>query len=103
MKARRRSTLWIITRDGSGHRPLTTGNQNDGSARWSPDGTRLVYVSSTDGMSQIFMRWIDTGQTAKLTQLTQPFGDLSWSPDGKTIAFSMFVPEETKPLPTLPV
>jgi len=103
MKDRRRSNLWIINRDGSGHRPLTTGNQNDGSARWSPDGTRLVYVSSTDGTSQIFMRWMDTGQTAKLTQLTQPFGDLSWSPDGRTIAFSMFVPEETKPLPTLPV
>ena len=103
MKDHRRSNLWIINRDGSGHRPLTTGNQNDGSARWSPDGTRLVYISSADGPAQIYMRWMDTGQTAKLTQLTQPFGDLNWSPDGRTIAFSMFVPDETKPLPTLPV
>ena len=102
MKDCRRSNLWIINRDGSGNRPLTSGNQNDGSARWSPDGTRLIYVSANDGTAQIYVRWMDTGQTAKLTQLTEPFGDLSWSPDGKSIAFSMLVPEETRPLATLP-
>jgi acylaminoacyl-peptidase len=102
MKDRRRSNLWIINRDGTGNRPLTTGNRNDGSARWSPDGTRIIYISADEGSAQIYVRWMDTGQTAKLTQLTQPFGDLSWSPDGRSIAFSMLVPEEAKPLPTLP-
>jgi len=102
MKDRRRSELWIVNLDGSGNRPLTSGNQNDGSARWSPDGTRLAYVSTNDGTAQIYVRWMDTGQTAKLTQLTEPFGDLSWSPNGKAIAFSMFVPEEPKPPAALP-
>src|ERR1700694_3233731 len=37
---RRYSNLWIIDADGSDHRPLTTGNRNDVSPRWSPDGTR---------------------------------------------------------------
>jgi acylaminoacyl-peptidase len=97
MKDRRRSELWIVNRDGSGNRPLTSGSLNDGSARWSPDGTRLLYVSASDQTAQIYVRWMDTGQTAKLTQLTEPFGDLSWSPDGKTIAFSMLVPERPKP------
>jgi dipeptidyl aminopeptidase/acylaminoacyl peptidase len=102
MKDLRRSELWIINRDGTGHRPLTSGNRNDGSARWSPDGTRLAYVSANDGTAQIYVRWMDTGQTAKLTQLTEPFGDLSWSPDGRTIAFSMLVPEAPIPPAALP-
>lgn len=102
MKDRRRSELWIINRDGTGNRPLTSGNRNDGSARWSPDGSRLLYVSESDGPAQIYVRWMDTGQTAKLTQLTEPFGDLSWSPDGKRIAFSMLVPEKPNPPTAIP-
>jgi dipeptidyl aminopeptidase/acylaminoacyl peptidase len=102
MKDRRRSELWIVNRDGSGNRPLTSGNVNDGSARWSPDGTRLLYVSASDLTAQIYVRWMDTGQTAKLTQLTEPFGDLSWSPDGKWIAFSMLVPEKPNPPTAIP-
>jgi dipeptidyl aminopeptidase/acylaminoacyl peptidase len=102
MKDRRKAHLWIVNRDGSGNRPLTSGTQSEGSARWSPDGTCLLYISSDDGKAQIFLRWMDTGQTAKLTQLTELFGDLSWSPDGKHIAFSMFVPDEPKPPATMP-
>ena len=102
LKDRRRSNLWIVGADGSGHRPLTTGSENDGSPRWSPDGQRLAFVSGRDGSSQIYVRFMDTGQTARLTQLTEGPGGLAWSPEGKWIAFSMLVPEDAPPLATLP-
>ena len=102
MKDRRRSNLWLLKSDGSGHRPLTTGNQNDFSPVWSSDGKRLLYVSATEGSAQIYLRWMDTGTSAKLTQLTQSPSGLSWSPDGHWIAFSMLVPEEPKPLAQMP-
>ena len=102
MKDKKRSNLWIINSDGSGHRPLTTGNTNDSSPRWSPDGSRLVYASSDDGSQQIFTRWMDSGQTARITRLTQAFTELTWSSDGKWIAFSMLVPKENKPFAELP-
>lgn len=102
MKDRRRSNLWILHFDGSGHRPLTTGNQNDFSPLWSPDGKRLLYASASEGGAQIYLRWMDTGETARLTQLTQSPAGLSWSPDGQWVAFSMLVPEETKPLAQMP-
>src|SRR5256885_1970521 len=38
MKDRKRSNLWIVNDDGSDLRPLTSGNENDNSPRWSPDG-----------------------------------------------------------------
>ena len=49
MKDVRRSNLWIVDVAGGNHRPLTSGNRNDGSPRWSPDGNRLLYVSNTAG------------------------------------------------------
>ena len=102
MKDRRRSNLWIINADGSDHRPLTSGNRNDFSPRWSPDGKKLLYASSAEGSVQLYLRWMDTGQTAKLTQLTRSPAGLSWSRDGKWIAFRMLVPDTPEPLAKLP-
>jgi len=102
MKDRQRSNLWIINKDGSEHRPLTTGMRNDTSPRWSPDGKRLVYISALDKSAQIHCRWLDSGQTAQLTRLTSAPASPVWSPDGKFIAFIMHVPGQVKPFIDLP-
>src|SRR6476660_6352854 len=68
MKDRKRSNLWIINSEGSDLRPLTSGNENDNSPRWSPDGKRLLYVSTGDGSAQIYVRWMDSGQIAQVTR-----------------------------------
>ena len=102
MKDRPRSHLWIINSDGSDHRPLTSGGGSNSSPRWSPDGSKLLYVSSSDGSAQLYLRWMDTGQTARLTQLTRSPSSLMWSPDGTWIAFTMLVPEKPEPLAQMP-
>jgi acylaminoacyl-peptidase len=95
MNDQRHSNLWIINADGSGHRPLTTGNFNDSSPRWSPDGTQLLYISNRDGRAQIYRRFMDSGESAKVTNLTTGPGGVGWSPDGKWISFTAHV--EDKP------
>lgn len=91
MTDKRYSNLWIINSDGTDHRPLTTGNRSDSSPRWSPDNTRLAYLSDADGKQQLYIRWMDTGQTARITNLEQPPDAIAWSPDGKMLSFSSLV------------
>ena len=82
MSDRRYSNLWIVNADGTDHRPLTTGNRNDASPRWSPDGARLAYLSDVDGKQQIYVRWMDSGQIARITNFEQSPDAIEWSPDG---------------------
>jgi len=93
MKDRNYSNLWIVGTDGSGSRPLTTGDVHDATPRWSPDGKRLAYISDREGSPQVTVRWMDTGQTATLTSLTEPPTGLEWSRDGTRLAFAKLVPE----------
>jgi len=102
MDDQRNASLWIVNADGSGHRSLTEPGQNASGARWSPSGDRIAYVSSTDEGAEIFVRWMDTGQTAKLTQLTESPGGLAWSPDGTHLAFSMMVKADPAPFASMP-
>lgn len=103
MTDRERSNLWLIGADGGGHVPLTTGNRTDRSPRWSPDGTRVAYVSTEEDGAQIWVRWIESGEVARLSRVTESPGGLSWSPDGESLAFTMLVPSPPEePLAELP-
>jgi dipeptidyl aminopeptidase/acylaminoacyl peptidase len=102
MRDRRRAQIWMVNADGSAHRPIEAGERDCGTPRWSPDGTRLLYVCQHGSQAQIFVRWMDTGQTAVVTRLVQSPGNVTWSPDGRQIAFTMRVPEEPRPLAPMP-
>lgn len=92
MQDRRQSRLWIINANGTGHEKLTPHDVSESSPAWSPDGSRIAYVSSTDEGAELFVYWIKTGRLSRLTQLERSPRGLSWSPDGRQIAFSMHVP-----------
>ncbi|WP_417362868.1 TolB family protein [Gallaecimonas pentaromativorans] len=73
--------LWLAATDGKSNRPLTSGPHNARSPVWSPDGKKLLYIANDDGSNQLYLRWMDSGQTARLTNLTQSPGNISFSPD----------------------
>jgi len=94
MTDRERSNLWIVDSNGTNHRAIASSSENFFSPRWSADGTRLAYASTEEGSVQIYLRWMDSGQVARLTDLTSSPSSLSWSPDGRMIAFTMPVAAE---------
>jgi dipeptidyl aminopeptidase/acylaminoacyl peptidase len=87
------SALWIMSTDGSHHRFLVKGSE----ARWSPDGTRILYLADLEPKgTQVFVRWMDAaGASSQVTRLTETPTNAKWAPDGKAIAFAMLVPDST--------
>jgi dipeptidyl aminopeptidase/acylaminoacyl peptidase len=74
---------------------LTSGPYDDESPAWSPDGRRIAFVSARGpdpdrtGNTDIFVIDAKPGASPKkLTTFNGPDdGDISWSPDGKMIAY----------------
>ena len=96
MKDRERSNLWQVSANGKDHRPLYSGLNSIRSPRWSPTGEKLAFISNDTGSQQIHVRWFDNGDTAVISQLQASPSNLSWSPDGKWLAFTMNVKAPTK-------
>jgi len=91
---RQRSNLWQVDVDSGKSRPLTSGDYNDRSLRLSPDGEVIAFVSDRSGSSQIHLLWLDTGDFQQISRLPEAPSNITWSPDGTRLAFSMFVPEQ---------
>jgi dipeptidyl aminopeptidase/acylaminoacyl peptidase len=87
----RKNELWVMKADGSRKRKLVDG----GGAIWSPDGTRIAYTAAGEPKgSQIWVRWMDAeGAASQITHVDESPGNLTWSPDGRSLAFSMLVPD----------
>src|SRR6185437_1626882 len=49
------SQLWLCDIDGDNRRRLTWSGERNGGARWSPDGSRIAFVSDRIKKSGIFL------------------------------------------------
>ncbi|MCQ8878879.1 S9 family peptidase [Pseudoalteromonas shioyasakiensis] len=99
---RKVSNIWSVNSSSKQLQPLTSGVHMDYSPVLSPDETRLAFISTRDGSSQIYVKWLNTGAVAKISNLTQSPGNLTWSPNGKKIVFSQFVPAASASPVSLP-
>src|SRR6185369_5690907 len=102
MSDKARPTIWLVDVASGQQRPLEAGSGSYFSPRWSPDGTRLAYVAAEGGSAQLFVRWMASGESARITGLPDSPDTIAWSPDGRRIAYSMFVPDEGMKLGSAP-
>lgn len=94
---RRRVHIYTYTPGGDAPVQLTQGDYDHSSAVWSPDGTRIAFVSNRteepDGNidSNIWVVQADCPEAeCGLTQVTRnpgPDTEPAWSPDGRQIAY----------------
>lgn len=95
-------SLWIIDEKGGNHRKLTSSDRPESQAKWSPDGKRIAFVSSTEKGAEIFIYWIKNNTYARISQLEKSPSSLTWSSNGKQLAFSSFVPGPSPKISTMP-
>jgi Tol biopolymer transport system component len=81
--------IYRINSDGSALRRLTDSPGNDIMARWSPDGSRIVFASIRGGATrELYLMDSDGGNVTRLTTMPgQLPGYPDWSPDGTRIVF----------------
>lgn len=91
------ASIWLVPLDGSAEpRRLTHAKKIDGSPRWSPDGSRLAFVSNRGDSKakQLFVLPVDGGDPVQLTELDEDVAEVVWSPDGTQLAFSARVRDQ---------
>src|ERR1043166_9707137 len=99
--APRPARLWTVAADESGApRRLTTGQRTVNEFAWAPDGQRIAMMTSPatgeyEGISQTHIVIVnrDGSNPRDLpTERSWSFAGVSWSPDGKYVAFSCQYP-----------
>ena len=90
--------IWVMNADGSNPRNLTTGvlftggriltDGKEEQPAWSPDGSRIVYVSDRNGGdNDIWVMNADGTGHRNLHDNNNPEWKPAWSPDGSRIVF----------------
>ncbi len=83
------SHIWIADTEAASARQLTRGKVRDRTPVWSPDGSRIAFVSDRAGeRSQIYLIQVDGGEARQLTQLQRGATAPVWSPDGRRLLLS---------------
>lgn len=90
---RGRNDIWLVGVDGKGLAQLTSDPAGDTNPRWSADGKNLYYLSTRSGSSQVWRLPVPgTDRNAvQVTDLPLDVSNLTVSPDGSRIAFSLEV------------
>ncbi len=83
------STIWLAKTNGSEIWPMTAGPANTTDPQWSPDGSKILFLSKRTGddNTQIYVMAVNGGEAIRLSNHGSNVSDAVWSNDGSEIFF----------------
>ncbi|MEO8499404.1 MAG: S9 family peptidase [Vicinamibacteria bacterium] len=78
--------IWFVSTGGGEPFRFTRHPKNDRAPQFSPDGTKLAFISEREDKPQIFLADVRGGEPWKLSELKGGVSGFAWSPDGSWIA-----------------
>ena len=81
--------LHVADADGYGAQSVLSSNEPIISPAWSPDGTRLAYVSFEQKKPVVYVQSLVTGARQPVAQFRGSNSAPAWSPDGKQLAVTL--------------
>lgn len=91
------ANVWLASSNGRDRYAFTPGPWKDSSPRWSPDASRIAWISDRGSKPQIFVRRLNADRDTQLTTQEAGVRSLAWSPDGNFIAFVAPAPVKSEP------
>ena len=79
--------IYVVDADGSNPTPLTDNPSFEGAPAFSPDGSKIAFMSLRDGDSEIFVMGPDGSTPTNLTNNSVYDAAPNWSPDGSRLTF----------------
>jgi serine/threonine protein kinase/Tol biopolymer transport system component len=86
--------IWMMNTDGTAARQVTDMQEGACQPAWSPDGSRIAFISPCGGNQEIypgagiFIINVDGTETTPLPSVPGGDFDPAWSPDGSKIVFT---------------
>ena len=86
------TTYSLLVADSDGYNPQVVARSKESllSPKWSPDGTKIAYVSFESGNSNIYIQDIITGSRQLVSASAKGINAApAWSPDGSRLAIAL--------------
>jgi dipeptidyl aminopeptidase/acylaminoacyl peptidase len=85
--------IWLADTRTGRTRQLTNSRKSSQSPAWSPDGSRLAFISDRTDKRQIYLINPTVGEAEALTSLEDGVSNFAWAPDGMSIAYTATEPK----------
>ena len=85
--------IWIAVVASGERYQLTSGKKSSQNPKWSPDSTRVAFLSERDGKRQIYVIRPHGGEAQQLSSEENGVDSMEWAPDGSAIAYSSIGPD----------
>jgi eukaryotic-like serine/threonine-protein kinase len=97
--------LWLVDLERSMPTRFASTNSTESTMAWSPDGSRIAYVSKQTGRSEIFVASADGAGSPELVPTTDAQFKyiFDWSPDGQFVVFGVNDPLNKNDIWLLPM